>query len=93
MDFANDFGHGEAAFFASNLRVENNLQKQIAHLFRKLGVVPALQGFQNFVGLFDQVRSQRSMRLLAVPRAPVRGAQSGLHGHELLKPLPWRQLL
>src|SRR5260370_32923037 len=32
------------------------------------------------------------MSLLAVPGAPVRGAQSGLDGHELFKPLAWRQL-
>src|SRR5260370_5848179 len=32
------------------------------------------------------------MRLLAVPGAPVRGAQAGLDGDELFKPLAWRQL-
>src|SRR5712664_2373652 len=93
MDFANHLGHGEAAFFACDLRMKNNLQKQVAHLFRKLGIVPAFEGFQNFVGFFDEVRSQRLMRLLAVPRAPVRGTQSGLDGDEFFKPLAWRQLL
>src|SRR5258708_32840972 len=93
VDFANHLGYGEAAFFARDLRMENNLQKKIAHLFREFGIVPAFEGFQNFVGFFDQVGSQRLMRLLAVPGASVQGAQSGLHGHELFKPLAWRQLL
>ena len=59
MDFANHLGHREAAFFAGNLRMKDNLQKQIAHLFRELGVVSAIESFHNFVGFFNQVRSQR----------------------------------
>src|SRR5260370_29427972 len=92
MNFANHFGYREAALFAGDLRMKHNLQEQIAHLFRKLGVVPAFEGFQDFVGFFDEVGSQRLMRLFAVPGAPVWGAQSGLDGHELFKPLAWRQL-
>jgi len=92
MDGADHLGSGEAALFAGDLGMKNNLQKQVAHLIRKLGVVPAFEGFQNFVGFFDEIGSQRLMRLLAVPRAPVRRAQSGLNGHELFKPLARRQL-
>src|SRR5260370_27491695 len=33
------------------------------------------------------------MCLLAVPGASIWGPQSGLDGHELFKPLAWRQLL
>src|SRR5260370_10890310 len=32
------------------------------------------------------------MRMLAVPGTSVRGAQSGVDGHEFFKPLAWRQL-
>src|SRR5207245_11638398 len=42
---------------------------------------------QNFVGLFDEVGSQRLMRLLAIPRASARRAQSGLNTDELVEPL------
>src|SRR6266581_6187187 len=92
MNFANHFGYGEAAFFAGNLGMKYNLQKQIAHFFRELGVVPAFESFQNFVGFLDEVGSQRSMCLLAVPGASIWGPQSGLDGHELFKPLACRQL-
>ena len=87
MDFANHLGYGEASFFAGDLRMKNNLQEQVAHLLHKLAVVPAFEGFQNLVGFFDEVGSQRLMRLLAVPGTAVRGAQSGLDADELFKPL------
>src|SRR6266700_2999468 len=92
MNFANHFGYGEAALFAGNLGMKYNLQKQIAHFFRELGVVPAFEGFQNFVGFLDEVGSHRLMCLLAVPGASIWGPQSGLDAHELFKPLAWRQL-
>src|SRR5260370_16822332 len=92
MNLANHLGYGEASFLASDLRVKNNLQKQIPHLFRELRVASTFEGFHDFVGFFDEVSSQRLMRLLAVPGAPVRSPQSGLHGDELFKPLPGRQL-
>src|SRR5260370_39813862 len=93
LNRAHHFGYGEAAFFAGDLGMKYNLQEQIAHFFRELGVVPAFEGFQNFVGFLDEVGSQRSMCLLAVPGASIWGPQSGLDGHELFKPLAWRQLL
>src|SRR5258708_37811991 len=78
MDVADHFRHGEAPFFAGDLRVKNNLQEQIAHLFRELRVASTFEGFHDLVGFFDQVSSQRLMRLLAIPWAPVWSAQSGL---------------
>jgi len=35
-----------------------DLQEKVAHFLRELGVIPALQRFQDFVGLLNQVRSQ-----------------------------------
>src|SRR2546425_10868656 len=87
MNLANHVGHREAALFPCNLRMKDYLEQQIAHLFGKLGVVSAFQSFQNFVGLFDEVGSQRLMRLLAIPRASARRAQSGLNTNELFEPL------
>src|SRR2546425_5249167 len=71
VDFANHVRHGEAPLFPRDLRMKDNLQKQVAHLFRKLGVVPAFEGFQNFVSFFEQIGSQRLMRLLAIPGTTV----------------------
>src|SRR5467141_5393631 len=92
MNLANHLGDGEASFFARDLRVKNNLQEQIPHLFRELRVASTFEGFHDFVGFFDEVSSQRLMRLLAVPGTAVRSAQSGLHSHKLFKPLPRRQM-
>src|SRR5712675_1078629 len=73
--------------------MEYNLQQQVAHLVGEFRVVTALHGVQNFVGLFNQVRPQRRMRLLAVPRTPVRRPQTRLQRHQPFEPLPGRQFL
>src|SRR5712692_4561083 len=87
VNLANHVGHREAALFPCDLRMKNYLEQQIAHFLGKLGVVSAFQSFQNFVGFFDEVGSQRLMGLLAIPRASPRRAQSGLNSNELFKPL------
>ena len=70
--------------------MKDNLQEKITQLLRKLGVISAFEGFQNFVGFFDEVGSERLMGLLSVPRTSVRGAQSSLDVDELFKPLARR---
>src|SRR6266403_1263939 len=70
-----------------------NLQQQVAHLVGKFRVIAALHGVQNFVGLFYQVSPQRRMRLLAVPRTPIRRAQTRLQRHQPFETFPGRQFL
>src|SRR5258705_3560164 len=93
VHLANHIGHGESPFLRGNLRVKHNLQQQIAHLVGEFRVIAALHGVQDFVGLFNQVSPQRRMRLLAVPRTPVRRAQTRLQCHQPFEPLPGRQFL
>ena len=91
VHFANYVGRRESSLLRRDLRVKYHLQQQIAHLFGELGVVAAFHGVQNFVGLFHQVGSQRRVRLLAVPRTPIRRAQPRLQRNQPLEPLPGRQ--
>ena len=65
----------EAPFVGSDLRVHRDLQQHVAKLFAKLAVVAGVDRLQQLVGLFEQVRAQRFVRLLFVPRAAVRCAK------------------
>ena len=49
---------------------------------------PGVDRLERLVRLLEQVRPQRRVRLLAVPRAPSRGAQAGHDRDEVLEPLP-----
>src|SRR2546430_14935687 len=69
VNLADDVRHRKPAFLARNLRMKNNLQQQVSHLFGKLRVIPRLEGLQHLVSFFEQVGSQRLVRLLPVPRA------------------------
>ena len=91
MHLANHVGGRESSLLRRDLRVEYHLQQQIAHLFGELRVVAAFHGVQNFVGLFHQVGAQRRVRLLAVPRTPIRRAQPRLQRYQPFEPLPGSQ--
>src|SRR5712664_183315 len=69
-----------------------DLQEKIAHFLRELGIVPALQRFQDFVGLLNQIGSQRLVSLFAIPVTAARCAKPSLHGHELFKPFAGSRL-
>src|SRR6266404_3428654 len=86
VDFADYIRNREATPLLRHLRMKYNLQEKIAHFLRELGVVPALQRFQDFVGLLNQIGSQRFVSLFAIPGTAVRSAKPSLHGHELFKP-------
>ena len=60
-------------------RQEVDLEEDVAELVEQLGVVAALGGVGELVGLLDRVRDDRALVLLAVPRA--------------LDPQPARQLV
>src|SRR5205085_10087348 len=92
VNFADHVGHAEAALFARNLRMKNNLQEQIPHFFGKLRVVSRVESFQDLVSLFQKISPQAVMGLLTVPRAASGGPQPRLHGDEFFKPFAGSQL-
>ena len=91
MDFAHDVGDVKALLFTSDLRMENDLQEQIAQLFGELGVVRVIERVQDFIGFFEKERAQARVRLLVVPGAAVGRAEPRLQGDQLLEPLSRRK--
>ena len=55
--------------------VEDDLQQEVAELFCEVGVVAALDGVEDLVGLFQSVFSNRVEGLFAVPGAAAGAAQ------------------
>ena len=72
--FAAHIFDGEAASFARDLRMHHHLEEQIAQLLAQIRVIACPNRIGDFVGLFEQARDQRLMRLFAIPRAALRGA-------------------
>ena len=90
VDFANDVRDREAALFGSDLGVKHDLQEKVAQLLGELGVIAAVQGFEDLVGFFDEISAKRPVRLFTVPGTAFGRAQPGLNGHELFEPIPRR---
>ena len=61
--------HGELTLLLSYLAVEDHLEEDVSQLFDDVVGLALVQGFDRFVGLFDQVRLEGGGRLLAIPRA------------------------
>src|ERR1700730_6509991 len=80
-------GDRKAALAARDFRMENYLQEQVAQLVSKFGIIASVEGVEDFVGLFNEVRAQSGVSLLAIPRAALRGAKALLHGYKFFKPL------
>jgi len=55
--------------------VNRDLEQEIAELVTKPRRIAGIESGEGLVGLFEEVRPQRCVRLLAVPRAPVRCAE------------------
>jgi hypothetical protein len=85
IDFADDVSDGEAAFFASNLRVKEDLEKEVAQFFGEFGVVGAFKRIENFVSFFDEIGAEGGVSLLAVPRAAAGGTEARHESHELFE--------
>jgi hypothetical protein len=62
-------GHVARAALLEQQRQEVDLEENVAELVGELGVVAALGGVGQLVGLLDGVRDDRALVLLAVPRA------------------------
>ena len=80
-----DIAQIEVAGLGRHLGVEEHLQKQIAEFFGQVGKVSALNGVEDFVGLFESVFADSVERLLAIPGAAIGSTQPSHDGHRLLK--------
>ena len=92
VDLSHHVGGVEPALFRGNLRVENNLQQQVAKFFREFRVVAAFQSFENLVSFLNQIGAQRQMGLLDIPGTSIRGTQTRLQFDQAFEPQPGRFL-
>ena len=76
----------EALLLGRDLRVQHDLEQDVAELVGELGVVARLDRSDRLVGLFDHVTAQRQVVLRAVPRTAVGTAQYRDEPHELVEP-------
>src|SRR5579872_5571809 len=63
-----DVGNGELPVFRRDLRVEDDLEQQIAQLLTKFFGIFFIDGFHDFVRFLDEIWQQGGVRLLAIPR-------------------------
>jgi len=68
-DVLGDVGHRARPPLLEQQREEVDLEEHVAELVAQLGVVAAMGGVGQLVGLLDGVRDDRPLVLLAVPRA------------------------
>src|ERR1700675_602655 len=73
--------------------MKNHLEQKIAHLLGELLVIAGIESVDNFVRFFNQVRAQRRVGLLAVPRAALWRAKALLHGDKFFEPFSGRDSL
>lgn len=62
--------------FGRQLRVEDNLEQDIAQFLRHMREVCAVDGVEQFAAFLDQMGAKRFMGLLPVPRTTARRAQT-----------------
>jgi hypothetical protein len=80
----------EGPLLAGHLRVEDHLQEHVAQLVAQPLRIPRVDGLQRLVRLFQQVPPERLVRLLPVPRAPVRAPEPLHHADQFEQPLATR---
>ena len=68
-----------------HLRIKEHLQQEVAQLPGQLLPIAVVNGFQDFVSLFQGVALDGVKGLLAVPRAPSGSAQPGHDGDSFLE--------
>ena len=68
-DVVGDLREVAGAALLEQQRQEVDLEEHVAELVEHLGVVAAVRGVGELVGLLDRVRDDRALVLLAVPRA------------------------
>ena len=72
-DGADHVGEGEAAGLARDLRVEHDLEKQVAQLVAEVARGAALDRVGDFVGFFENVGHEAGVGLGEIPGASVSG--------------------
>ena len=77
VDVLQHVAHAEATILAGDLRVQHDLQQQVAQLLGQRRRIALLDGLQHLPGLLDEEAAQRLVRLLAVPGAAFRRPQMG----------------
>lgn len=75
IETLNDIGKAKPPPLGGDLRVKNDLKKKVTEFFPQSLGIPAVDGLQGFVGFFEQVWPQGTVRLPAIPRASLGGAQ------------------
>ena len=64
-----DLAEVAGAALLQEQREEVHLEEDVSELVQELGVIVPLRGVRELIGLLDRVRHDRSLVLLAVPRA------------------------
>jgi hypothetical protein len=85
VNFADDVGDVESILFLGNLRMEEDLEEQVAEFFGKFGVIGGFESIEDFVSFFDEVSAERGVGLFAIPAATARSAKTGHKGDEFLE--------
>jgi hypothetical protein len=82
-DAVGDARHVEPVFVGRQLRVERDLEQDVAELLLEfLAGFATIDRIEDLVGLFQQVHPQRLVGLLAIPRTSVVAAQPRHHESE-----------
>src|SRR5687768_7754032 len=68
-------GDRELAALLGDLGQKDRLEQKVAQLLAKLRGAAAVNGLEDLVGFLEHERTQRRLRLLAIPRTAVRGSQ------------------
>ncbi len=77
----------EVAGFLADAGQEDGLEQEVAELFAQMRRLAAFDRLEHLVGLLEHEGPQRGVRLLAVPRAPIRRAQRAHDLDETLESL------
>ncbi len=72
---------GKSSLLLSYLRVEENLEQEVAEFAGEFLPIAIVDGFEDFVGFFERVGFDRVERLLAVPGTAAGTAQPGHDRH------------
>ena len=72
----------EMAGFRGHLRMQDDVEKEVAQFLAKVGQVVAVDGLEELADFLDEAVAEGTMGLDPVPRAAVGGAQSGGGGEE-----------
>ena len=68
---------------ARDLRVEDDLEEEVAELFPDAPGVAGVEGVEDLVGLLDEERAEGLAGLLSIPGTPALAAQAGHHREQL----------